>query len=95
MISHQNVIANVLQHSAYESVGRAQKGVSCQSVLGILPFSHIYALIVAAHTATYRGDEVIVLPKYEFEGFLTAVERFKIALLIVVSTQPSAPLLHT
>ncbi|KAB5529064.1 phenylacetyl-ligase [Coniochaeta sp. 2T2.1] len=84
MISHKNIIANVLQHSAYESVGRAQKGVSCQTVLGILPFSHIYALIVAAHTATYRGDEVIVLPKYEFEGFLAAVERFRISLLIVV-----------
>jgi acyl-CoA synthetase (AMP-forming)/AMP-acid ligase II len=86
MISHQNVIANVLQQSTYEIVGRAQKGVSCQSILGVLPFSHIYALIVAAHTATYRGDEVIVLPKYEFGGFLAAVERFKIALLIVVST---------
>lgn len=84
MISHYNVIANVLQHVTYESVGRAQKSVTVQTVSGFLPFSHIYGLIVAAHTSTWRGDEVIVLPKFDFLSFLSSIERFRIEQLLVV-----------
>jgi acyl-CoA synthetase (AMP-forming)/AMP-acid ligase II len=85
MISHYNIISNVLQQSTYESVGRAQKGVGTQTISGFLPFSHIFALVVACHTGTWRGDEVIVLPKFEFIAFLDAVQKFKIEQLFVVS----------
>lgn len=84
-ISHYNVIANVLQHVAYESVGRSRKEVRTQSISGFLPFSHIYGLVVAAHTSTYRGDEVIVLPKFDFIAFLESIQRFKIGQLLIVS----------
>jgi acyl-CoA synthetase (AMP-forming)/AMP-acid ligase II len=78
MISHYNVIANIIQLSTYESFYRNQQGIHSQSVLGLLPFSHAYGLVVMAHVAPYRGDEVIVLPKYKLETLLTAVQRFKI-----------------
>jgi acyl-CoA synthetase (AMP-forming)/AMP-acid ligase II len=85
MISHQNIIANIIQHSAFESVARAEKGVKPQAISGFLPFSHIYALIVACHTATWRGEEVIVLPKFDFNNMLKAIQTFKIEQLFVVS----------
>ncbi|KAL7944963.1 hypothetical protein V8C42DRAFT_353279 [Trichoderma barbatum] len=78
MVSHYNVIANIIQLSTYESFYRNQQGISSQSVLGLLPFSHAYGLVVMAHVAPYRGDEVIVLPKYKLETLLTTVQRFKI-----------------
>ncbi|KAJ4322134.1 hypothetical protein N0V84_004969 [Fusarium piperis] len=85
MISHANVIANVLQHVTYDSVGRARKGVETQAVSGFLPFSHIYGLVIACHTSTWRGDQVIVLPKFELKAFLESIQRFKIRQLLLVS----------
>ncbi|KAL1836145.1 hypothetical protein VTJ49DRAFT_5531 [Mycothermus thermophilus] len=78
MISHQNVIANTLQYRVFESVARKQNGIETQVVMGLLPFSHIYGLVVVAHSATWGGDEVIVLPKFEFTDYLQAIERFKV-----------------
>lgn len=84
MISHQNVIANIMQYRLHESVGRKKFGVETQVELGLLPFSHIYGLVVIAHSGTWRGDEVVVLPKFELTQYLQAIERFKINNLIVV-----------
>ena len=85
MISHRNVIANILQYCIYEDVPRKKLGVETQVELGLLPFSHIYGLQVIAHSGTWRGDEIIVLPKFELTQFLSAIERFKINHLLVVS----------
>jgi acyl-CoA synthetase (AMP-forming)/AMP-acid ligase II len=85
MISHRNVIANTMQYCIFEDVSRKKFGVVTQVVLGLLPFSHIYGLVVVAHGATWRGDEVAVLPKFELTEYLQAIERFKINHLLVVS----------
>jgi acyl-CoA synthetase (AMP-forming)/AMP-acid ligase II len=85
MISHKNVIANTMQFCIYEQQGRKKAGVETQVCFGLLPFSHIYGLVVVAHSATWRGDEVIVLPKFDLQNFLSAIEKFKINHLPVVS----------
>jgi acyl-CoA synthetase (AMP-forming)/AMP-acid ligase II len=84
MISHRNVIANTLQLRVHESVGRAQYGVETQNVTGLLPFSHIYGLVVGCHLSYYRGDQVIVLPKYDFTLYLEAIQRHKVNSLMLV-----------
>lgn len=85
MISHYNVIANIVQMYAYESIGRAKKGVDAQVLLAPLPMSHIYALVVASHAAVWRGDGYVVLPKYDFRWFLEAIQRFRVQQILVVS----------
>jgi acyl-CoA synthetase (AMP-forming)/AMP-acid ligase II len=40
--------------------------------------------VVVAISTTYRGDEVIVLPKFEIQTFLSAVAKFKINTLYIV-----------
>lgn len=84
MISHLNVIANTMQYAIHETYGRNVFGVDTQSVLGLLPFSHIYGLVVVAHGNVWRGDEVVVLPKFDMSTFLTAIERFKLNHLYLV-----------
>jgi len=92
MISHVNVIANVLQYITYESVGRAKSKVDTQVCLGLLPFSHIYALVVIVHGGVFRGDGVIVLPKFELPMLLQAIQRFKIEHMCLVSVPvPRSP----
>jgi acyl-CoA synthetase (AMP-forming)/AMP-acid ligase II len=56
-----------------------------ENVLGLLPMSHIYGLVVICHASVYRGDGVIVLPKFDFAQTLGAIQRFKINSLFLVS----------
>lgn len=89
MISHRNVISNVMQYTLYEQKGRSMNGVETGVKLGLLPFSHIYGLVVIAHSGPFRGDEVVVLPKFELTEYLQAIQRFKISHVVVVSLRHS------
>lgn len=90
MISHYNVIANTLQISTHEEPDRE---ILCrkennthytENTLGLLPMSHIYGLIVIAHSGPYRGDGVVVLPKYDFKLLLSSIQDYKINMLFLV-----------
>lgn len=89
MISHYNVISNILQYEAHEWPARdSNKGSSpiyTGNNLGLLPFSHIYGLVLIVHASVYRGDRVVVLPKFELESFLHATATHKINCLYIVS----------
>ena len=85
MVSHRNIIANVMQMRWHESVGRRQKGIETQVSLGLLPLSHIYGFVIVAQSSVYRGDGVIVLPRFELRGLLASIERHKINYLYLVS----------
>ena len=89
MISHRNVIANTLQLATFEKPNRdrlsSEAGKDYLDIgLGLLPMSHIYSLIVVCHASTYRGDQVIVLPKFELRAYCEAIQRFKINTLYLV-----------
>ncbi|CVK99300.1 probable phenylacetyl-CoA ligase [Fusarium mangiferae] len=84
MISHRNIIANVLQLTIYESVSRQKDAIETQACLGALPFSHIYGLLIISFASTFRGDEVVVLPEFDLEKALIAVQTYKIAHMFVV-----------
>ena len=88
MITHRNVIANVLQATTFEAPYR-QSLIKDNSnyqeiVLGLLPNSHIYSLVVICHSHPYRGDQVINLPKFEINRFLQAIQKFRINNLYLV-----------
>jgi acyl-CoA synthetase (AMP-forming)/AMP-acid ligase II len=89
MISHKNVIANTLQICAYEERSRKElaplgNNAYNENVLGLLPMSHIYGLVVICHASIFRGDGVVVLPKFDFKQCMKAVQDHKIATLYLV-----------
>lgn len=86
MISHRNVIANTIQITTYESKMREATGGRNYRdiVLGLLPQSHIYGLVVISHLGTYRGDSVIILPKFDLGDCLESIQRYKINTLYLV-----------
>ncbi|KAF5022720.1 hypothetical protein F66182_5268 [Fusarium sp. NRRL 66182] len=84
MISHHNIIAGIIQTRTFDSVSRKADGIETQIMLGLLPFSHVFGLMLITHLGAYRGDEIIVMPRFEFESFLGAVSRFKIEQLPIV-----------
>lgn len=90
MISHKNVIANTLQLVTHETPTRERitKELGLQSysenALGLLPMSHIYGLIVICHLGPYRGDGIVVLPKYDFKLLLETIQNYKLQMLYLV-----------
>ncbi|RDA94327.1 hypothetical protein CP533_3778 [Ophiocordyceps camponoti-saundersi (nom. inval.)] len=84
MVSHFNVIAVLKKISLVDSVPRKQLGMTTQVALGALPFSHIYGLVLIAQVGQYRGDEIVVLPKFELTTTLEAIQRLRIQQLYVV-----------
>lgn len=95
MISHLNVIANVLQLATIENTQRDAEGKPNASNLGLLPFSHIYGLTIICHGGLFRGDEVIVLPKYELDQMLAVVDKFSVNVLYLVGLRPNRSCLLT
>ncbi|KZZ93313.1 phenylacetyl-CoA ligase [Moelleriella libera RCEF 2490] len=84
MLSHLNVIANVVQVRLVDSVARKRLRFDTQTTLGVLPLSHIYALTLVATLAQYRGDRVVVLPQFEPDSFLRSIQQYRIEQLSVV-----------
>ncbi|KAM0413600.1 hypothetical protein ACHAPT_013624 [Fusarium lateritium] len=83
-ISHRNVIANIMQMTIQDGVGRKAAGVDTQVQLGLLPLSHIYGLVPVAHYGLYNGDETVILPRFELKMLLSAIQRFKIEQMALV-----------
>ncbi|KAH8819830.1 acyl-CoA synthetase [Xylogone sp. PMI_703] len=87
MISHRNVIANCVQLKAYERKSRtmlAKDSQSTEVVLGLLPQSHIYGLVLISYLNIYRGDCIVVLPKFEMQSYLQSIQKFRINTLYLV-----------
>lgn len=96
MISHRNVIANILQITANEMSMRSHNGKSRTEIsLCALPQSHIYGLVYICQLAVYRGDQVVILPRYDFDNALACVSKYQINTLFLVSGQPSPSLQDT
>lgn len=81
MISHRNIIANVIQVTLYESTFRSQS--HSDTILGVLPQSHIYSIILTTHVPVFRGDTVVTMAKFELTSFVRAINKYKMTLLYV------------
>ncbi|KAF4415773.1 phenylacetyl- ligase [Fusarium acutatum] len=82
MVSHFNIIANIIQMTLYESTFRSREHRDV--ILGVLPQSHIYSVVLMAHVSAFRGDAVVTMAKFDLMAFIRAIQRFQMTLLYVV-----------
>ncbi|GAB9474022.1 4-coumarate-coa ligase [Globisporangium polare] len=68
-LSARNMVANTLQVDHVEKLG--------DHAMGLLPFFHIYGMMIM-HLSIYQGSAKVVLPRFEPESFLNALETYKI-----------------
>jgi acyl-CoA synthetase (AMP-forming)/AMP-acid ligase II len=78
MLTHRNVATNILQVDAMLSY--APDDV----LVGVVPFFHIYGAVLLMMTPIWKGTKVVVFPRFDMEGFLTAVEKYQTTILHVV-----------
>ncbi|KAB2098619.1 hypothetical protein AG0111_0g13151 [Alternaria gaisen] len=82
LLSHQGIIANILQINAFEHA--RQKGQNTS--LCILPLAHSYGLVCVAYSTLHRRDKLVILPSSQAEDLLGFVEKFRINTLYLVPT---------
>ena len=80
-ITHYNVISNILQSAAFESFYKRGR---TEVVVGILPLSHSYGLILG-HLMAWRGDCTILHPRFDMQNMLASISKYKIERLYLVS----------
>jgi 4-coumarate--CoA ligase len=78
MLSHANLVANLMQ-------GAAMLALPPKSVtLAILPFFHIYGMMVLLNTYLAGGGTVVTLPRFDLEASLKLIAAHRMKTLLVV-----------
>ncbi|KAH8698307.1 putative phenylacetyl-CoA ligase [Talaromyces proteolyticus] len=87
MLSHRNIVANVLQGKAGDGDKLTWNGGpdgQGDKILAFLPFFHIYGLTCIIHSGVYTGYTIVVMPRFDIEKFCANVQNFKITYAFVV-----------
>jgi acyl-CoA synthetase (AMP-forming)/AMP-acid ligase II len=72
MLTHRNVVANLCQIRAVQTLGEED------TVVGVLPFFHIYGMTVIMNQALRTGATVVTMPRFDLDGFLELLERHRV-----------------
>lgn len=70
MLTHANLVANAAQLGGCEPISEAD------TLIGILPFFHIYGMTVLMNYALSVGATVVTLPRFDLEPFLQTLETY-------------------
>jgi acyl-CoA synthetase (AMP-forming)/AMP-acid ligase II len=73
-LSHYNIVTNLLQITAAEGAAMSSEEI----LLGILPFFHIYGMIVILHFGLLMGCTVVVVAKFDLVPFLELIQKYKV-----------------
>ncbi|WCN38494.1 long-chain-fatty-acid--CoA ligase [Aneurinibacillus uraniidurans] len=73
MLTHANLVANVLQCRAWFSRSR----LAGERFLGAVPFFHVYGMTVVMNFATHLAASIILVPRFEVSQILKLVDKQK------------------
>ncbi|GAA3229981.1 hypothetical protein GCM10020256_43380 [Streptomyces thermocoprophilus] len=77
MLTHRQIATNLAQ---LDLAVTAEPG---ERILAVLPFFHIYGLTALMNAPLRKGATVVVLPRFELETFLAAIQNHRITGLYV------------
>ncbi|HYY88504.1 MAG TPA: 4-coumarate--CoA ligase family protein [Chloroflexota bacterium] len=78
MLTHHNLVANLCQ---FGSLGHYREG---DRIIAVLPFFHIYGMVVIMSATLYKGGTLVTLPRFELEHFLQVLQDYKITVAYLV-----------
>ncbi len=72
MLTHRNLVANVCQTEVVQRIEPTD------TLIGVLPFFHIYGMTVVLNLALRRGATVVTVPRFELEPFLGLLQDHRV-----------------
>ncbi|MDT0397343.1 4-coumarate--CoA ligase family protein [Streptomyces edwardsiae] len=77
MLTHRQIATNLAQLEPLITAGPGDR------ILAVLPFFHIYGLTALMNAPLRKGATVVVLPRFDLETFLAAIQNHRITGLYV------------
>jgi long-chain acyl-CoA synthetase len=84
MLTHFNLVSNTMMCAKW--MYQSKRGE--ESVLGILPFFHVYGMTTVMNLSVLQGYKMILLPKFDIEDTLKTIQKQKPTLF------PGAPTIY-
>ncbi|HEX4280881.1 MAG TPA: AMP-binding protein [Solirubrobacteraceae bacterium] len=84
MLTHRNLVANIAQCTHPEATEKTDDELAAERAIAVLPFFHIYGLVVLMNIPLFRGATVVTMPRFELDGFLGAIQDYRITRAWVV-----------
>lgn len=81
MLTHRHLVTNLKQ---CEAMVEFETFTERDVVLAVLPFFHIYGMVVVLMLALAGGATLVVMPRFELDSMLDLVERHRITVLPIV-----------
>ena len=78
MLTHKNLIANMVLACEMNTIYPTDR------LIGVLPFFHIYGMVLILNLALYRGLTLVTIPRFDLELFLQVVQDHKVTNLNLV-----------
>jgi acyl-CoA synthetase (AMP-forming)/AMP-acid ligase II len=72
MLTHRNIVAALAELEPLESYGDADRTIA------VLPFFHIYGLVIILNQGLWRGATVVTFPRFDIDAYLGAIERWRV-----------------
>lgn len=80
MLTHRNMVANVLQ------ISLGAPNAEDEKVLAVPPFHHAFGLIMAMNASLLQGSTIVTMPRFDPEAYLAAIQEHRITRLFIVPT---------
>ena len=78
MLTHRNLVANLLQSTCALNVGESD------TILGVLPFFHIYGMVVIMNLGLYQGATIVTMPRFDLDQCLQIMQQYGVTFANVV-----------
>ncbi|HEU5319194.1 MAG TPA: 4-coumarate--CoA ligase family protein, partial [Methylomirabilota bacterium] len=81
MLTHENLVANLQQCVGMQGFEGFQEP---DVVMAVLPFFHIYGLVVIMKLALAQGATLVTMPRFDLAEFLGLVQKHRVSILPIV-----------
>jgi acyl-CoA synthetase (AMP-forming)/AMP-acid ligase II len=78
MLTHRNLVANMCQFTGLFHTSESDRSIA------VLPFFHIYGLVVIMNVVLERGATIVTMPRFELAEFLRVIQDYRITRAAVV-----------
>ncbi|HEY7547477.1 MAG TPA: AMP-binding protein, partial [Blastocatellia bacterium] len=78
MLTHRNLVSNLVQCDGVEQV------TSDEVLIGVLPFFHIYGMVVILNHTIHLGGTIVTMPRFDMELFLRLIQDYKVTRAFLV-----------
>lgn len=75
MLTHYNIVANLAQAEGITNFNLVSQD---DVIMGILPFFHIYGMVVILNMSLAKGATIVTMPRFDLPQFLELVQKHKV-----------------